>query len=58
MASPSSRSNNAAQPFDLSQFDVGELGAIEWYPDNSRAPVEFAHTSTRCGALLLWTRER
>jgi hypothetical protein len=58
MASPSSRPNNAAQPFDLSQFNVSELGAIEWYPDNSRTPVEFAHTSTRCGALLLWTRER
>jgi hypothetical protein len=58
LAPPSSRPDLVAPAFDLSQFNATELGAIEWYPENSRLPMEFAHTTTRCGALLLWTRER
>jgi hypothetical protein len=45
-------------PFDLSKFDLTSIAGIEWYPDNATAPIEFAHTSVRCGLLLLWTRER
>jgi hypothetical protein len=62
LASPigltSMRGNSTPLSFDLSQFNVSDLGGIEWYSENSRLPVEFAHTSTRCGSLLLWTRER
>ncbi len=54
----SKKGNAPLPPFDLSQFNLIEIGAIEWYPDNARTPVEFTHTSARCGALLLWTRER
>ena len=44
--------------FDLSQYELSNLAAIEWYPDGAVTPIEFAKTSERCGALLLWTRER
>lgn len=62
-AMPVGRGNAARIPsgtpaFDLSHFDVSEFGGIEWYPDNTRLPIEFGGTATGCGALLLWTRER
>ncbi|HWH51716.1 MAG TPA: hypothetical protein VN651_09275 [Gemmatimonadaceae bacterium] len=44
--------------FDLHDFQVSNLAGVEFYPDNAVAPSEFAHTSKRCGILLLWTRER
>jgi hypothetical protein len=44
--------------FDLSQFELSNIAAIEWYPDGAVTPIEFSKTSERCGALLLWTRER
>lgn len=43
---------------DLSQFDVTDLIAVEWYPDSNVLPIEFSRSSKRCGALLLWTRDR
>ena len=45
-------------PIDLSQFQVSDLGAIEYYPDNATMPAQFSRTSTGCGALMLWMRER
>lgn len=45
-------------PIDLSQFQVSDLAAVEYYPDNATMPVQFSRTSAGCGALMLWTRER
>ena len=43
--------------FDLTRFQISNLAGIEWYPDASLIPIEFAHPSDRCGALFLWTRQ-
>lgn len=43
-------------PFDLTPYQISNLAGIEWYPDASMIPIEFAHPSNRCGALFLWTR--
>jgi hypothetical protein len=43
---------------DVQAFTVEELAAVEWYPDNSLIPADLPHDSSRCGALLLWTRVR
>ncbi len=45
-------------PIDLGQFQVSDLAAVEWYPDNATMPAEFSGTSAGCGALFLYTRER
>jgi hypothetical protein len=45
-------------PIDLSQFQVSDLGAVEYYPDNATIPAQFGRTSAGCGALMLWSRER
>jgi hypothetical protein len=45
-------------PFDLSAYHLSDITGIEYYPDNAVMPAEFSHTSDRCGALMLWTRER
>ena len=48
----------AAEPFDLQEFNLESLAGIEYYATSSEAPMQFSHTSSACGMLLLWTRER
>jgi hypothetical protein len=45
-------------PFDLSQFNVSDFAGVEYYPDGDQLPMEFSQASDRCGALLLWSREK
>jgi hypothetical protein len=51
-------SSSRPLPFNLSDFQVSDFAGVEWYPDSDILPEEFDHTSLRCGALLLWTREK
>ena len=45
-------------PIDLSDFQTGNLAGVEYYATASLAPLEFGGTSTACGVLVLWTREK
>ena len=45
-------------PFNLNEFQLGVLAAVEYYPTTDLLPTDFPHTANRCGAVLLWSRER
>ena len=44
-------------PTDVNSINVSDLAGVEYYPSPESAPEEYASTSP-CGALLLWTREK
>jgi hypothetical protein len=50
--------NFSLPPVDIQRFSVEDLAGVEWYPDNSLLPPDVPHDGSRCGALLLWTRDR
>lgn len=52
------RKDDEGAAFDLNEFQVYNLAAIEYYPDNTVLPAGLTHSATRCGAIFLWTRER
>lgn len=45
------------EPTDLTQFLVRELEAIEYYAGPASTPVEFRTLNSKCGTLVLWTRD-
>lgn len=45
-------------PFNLNSINISDIAGIEFYPTTDDMPIEFNHTPTSCGALMLWTRER
>jgi hypothetical protein len=55
---PASASASASVAVNIGQFLTTELGAVEFYAGGATLPVQFNHTSSGCGALLLWTREK
>ena len=43
-------------PPDFSDYEVDQLGAIEFYPSGATAPGNYRDTG--CGLILLWSRDR
>jgi len=43
---------------DLARYNTREYAAVEYYPGGASMPVKYNATSSGCGVLLLWTRER
>jgi hypothetical protein len=52
------RGDAGLPPIDIQRFTVEDLAGVEWYPDNALLPPDVPHDNARCGALLLWTRDR
>jgi hypothetical protein len=46
------------EPPDLSNISVVDLGGVEYYAGGASMPPQFNGTSSSCGTLLLWSRER
>jgi hypothetical protein len=45
-------------PPDANRIQNSELTGAEFYAGGASLPPQFVHTSTGCGVLMLWTRER
>ena len=43
---------------DLAQFRTSDYAGVEYYPGGAALPARFNMTSSGCGAMLLWTREK
>jgi hypothetical protein len=50
--------NDAAEMPDLARYNTRDYAAIEYYAGGAATPVKYNATSSGCGVLLLWTRER
>lgn len=45
-------------PPNIDEFLVRNIQAIEFYSSPSTTPAEFQSTTSQCGTLVIWTRER
>lgn len=43
---------------DLSRFNTRDYAAVEYYSGGATIPLKFNASSSGCGVLVLWTRER
>ena len=43
---------------DLSRYNTRDYAAVEFYAGGASVPIRYNETSSGCGVLLLWTRER
>jgi hypothetical protein len=43
---------------DLAQFRAADYAGVEYYPGGAAIPSRFNMTSSGCGVMLLWTREK
>jgi hypothetical protein len=43
---------------DLSRYNTRDYAAVEYYAGGASTPIKYNATSSGCGVLLLWTRER
>jgi hypothetical protein len=43
---------------DLSRYNTRDYAAVEYYAGGAAVPIRYNATSSGCGVLLLWTRER
>jgi hypothetical protein len=51
-------SSRGESPPDMRTFDQRDIAAVEYYAGGATTPSKFNQTSSGCGVLLLWTRER
>ena len=50
--------DDARQMPDLSRYNTRDYAGVEYYAGGASMPVKYNATSSGCGVLLLWTRER
>jgi hypothetical protein len=55
---PATATATSSPTVDLTRFLTPEIGAVEFYAGGASLPIQFNHTSSGCGALLLWSREK
>jgi CarboxypepD_reg-like domain len=50
--------DDAGQMPDLSRYNTRDYAAVEYYAGGASTPIKYNATSSGCGVMLLWTRER
>lgn len=58
ISDPRSQVQGGDDPIDLNLFLTDQLEGVEFYPDATMTPVEYHTAASRCGTLVLWTRDK